>query len=433
MRVMKLALIGLGTVGTGVAKLLRQHQEHLRVQSGASLCLKWAVVRDPRKPRDAPLDGVEVTTELERVLADPEVEIAVELIGGVNPAFEIIARLLRAGKHVVTANKAVLAERGTELFAIARDQERAICFEASVGGGIPIVAGVSENLAANRMLSLAGILNGTSNYILSAMTTDGISYEQALGQAQELGFAEADPTLDVDGTDAAQKLAILSRLAFHSRVDPARIPRRGIQTLGRVDIQNATELGYVIKLLAVARLVEDELRLRVAPTLLHRKHPLGQVRGEYNAIQVVGDAVGDILYAGKGAGMMPTASSVVADILNLAIGRGLPTFQSLALWEDNPPGARFAPDRYLPSRFYLRFTISDQPGTLGRIAGILGEHGISIASVIQREIAEDRIGAPVPLVVVTHQADEGAIHRALRETDALAIVRQPTIYLHIAD
>lgn len=433
MRTVKLALIGLGTVGTGVARLLIEHREHLRDQCGADLELKWIAIRDPRKPRTLLPESARITTDLDVIVDDPEVEIAIELMGTIQPALEAMTALLRSGKHVVTANKAVIAEHGRALFDTARSVERAVCFEASVAGGVPIIAAVGERLAANRILSLAGILNGTSNYILSAMHDEGLGYQTALGQARQKGFAEADPTLDVDGTDAAQKLAILARLAFQSRVDASRISRRGIDRLAEVDIRFASELGYVIKLLAVAQRSDGELLARVAPTLVQKNHPLGQVRGEYNAIQVVGNAVGDTLYFGKGAGMMPTASSVVAGVIDLVVGRAQKTFRSLRLWEENPPGAHCRHDAFLKSRFYLRYSIVDQPGALASIAGILGRHGVSIASVIQHEIPEEESGAAVPLIVMTHVADETAVREALLETDQLPIVREKTVWLHVAD
>lgn len=432
MRTLKLALIGLGTVGTGVARILVEQRDYLRARCGADFAIKWVVVRDANKSRAVTLPEAQFTSDIDAVISDPEVDIAVEVMGSVRPAFEVISALLRAGKHVVTANKAVLAEHGAELFQIAHENERTICFEAAVAGGIPIIAAVGERLLANRIESLSGILNGTSNFILTAMHDSNRSYAEALKEAQDRGFAEADPTLDVDGTDAAQKLAILSRLAFHTTVDASRIRRRGIDGLADADIGYARELGYVIKLLARAQLADGRIHLSVAPTLVAEDHPLGQVRGEYNAIQVVGDAVGDTLYVGKGAGMMPTASSVVAGILDLAIGRGQETFQSQRLWDTEPPGPRFEPDGYLASRFYLRYTIVDRPGTLAKIAGILGSHGIGIASVIQHETSEESIGDAVPLIIMTHLTDEGAVLAALRETDSLEIIQAASVCLHVS-
>lgn len=433
MRNLKLALIGQGTVGTGVARLLIEHAARFQTRCGTRFDVKWVVVRDPRKARPFTIPGATYTSDLRSVLEDRELDAAVELIGGIDPAYDVITQLLKSGKDVVTANKAVLAAHGRKLFEIAHQHGRCICFEASVAGGIPILTAVSESLAANAITRIAGILNGTSNYILSAMHDEGRPYEEALRRAQERGFAEADPTLDVNGTDAAQKLAILARLAFQSRVNPDLVTCQGIDTLSPDDIRYAKELGYVIKLLAVAQTENDKLYLRVSPTLVHEEHPMGKVRGEYNAIEIDGDAVGDTFYFGKGAGMMPTASAVVGNLLDLAVGRAKKTFDCLRLWEEDPPGPVFDPDACLNSRFYLRYTITDQPGRLAQIAQILGKHGIGISSVIQHETGEDSIGAPVPLIIMTHRANEGAMRAALQETDSQQIVHHPTVCLHVAD
>lgn len=430
---MKLAMIGFGTVGAGVAKLLTQRPEHLRSLGVGELELKWIVVRDAAKVRPFDVPGARLTTNLDDVASDPEVEIAVEVAGGVEPARRAIQRMLESGKHVVTANKAVLAEHGRELFEIAARCERAVVFEASVAGGIPILSAVAETLAVNRIQSVMGILNGTCNYVLTAMHDRGASYADALREAQQLGFAEADPALDVSGADSAQKLAILARLAFQSRVDWREIPVRGVDRLDSRDVAFAQELGYVVKLLAQGRVADGRLHLQVAPALVHRDHPLAQVRGEYNAVQVVGDAVGDLFFSGKGAGMMPTASSVLAGVVDLAAGRGQQTFRALRLWAPDPPGPPVSPDADLTSRFYLRFMIRDVPGALANIAGALGEKGISIASVIQHEVPEGDSGAYVPLVIMTHGAPEGPLRAAMAEADALEIVRPASVWMPVAE
>lgn len=430
---MKLAMIGLGTVGAGVAQVLTDRPERFEALGVAAPRLKWVAVRDASKPRPAAPPNAVVTTRLEDLLDDPQVEVVIEVAGGVGPARDAIARALRAGKHVVTANKAVLAEHGLELFQIAKECDRAILFEASVAGGIPILSAVAETLAVNRIQSVSGILNGTCNYILTAMHETGLAYEDALSQAQKLGFAESDPTLDVSGADAAQKLAILARLAFQSRVDWQTIRVRGIDQLASADIAYAQELGYVVKLLAEGRVLDGKLHLHVSPTLVHRRHPLAQVRGEYNAVQVMGDAVGDLFFSGKGAGMMPTASSVAAGVIDLATGRGQKTFRALGLWQSSPPGPEFASEAYLRSRFYLRFAIRDRPGTLAAIAGVLGEHSISIASVIQHEVPEAAHGSYVPLIIMTHEASEGSVREALVSADRLEIVHGPSICLPVTE
>lgn len=433
MRTLKLALFGLGTVGTGVLRLLSERREHLRHHSGVDLQVKWIVVRDIDKAREVPLGGARLTNNYRDAIDDPDIDIGVEVIGGITVAETIVRELLHARKHVVTANKALLATQGRKLFQLAHDQGCVIDFEASVAGGIPLLAAVSQTLLPNMITSVAGILNGTSNFILTSMQERGLGYDTALKQAQEHGFAEADPTLDVDGTDAAQKLALLARLAFHTSVDPSRMRRQGVDTLASADIRYAGELGYIIKLLALAKVHSGELRARVMPTLVRRAHPLAQVRNEYNAVEVIGDAVGDTFFIGKGAGMMPTASSVVANIVDLAIGRSQPTFRASRWWDEQLPGPSFNATAFLPSRFYLRYTIDDRPGTLAQIAGILGSHNASIASVIQHDTSEETVGAAVPLVIMTHQTDEGAVRAALRETDRLEIVREPTVCLPVAE
>ncbi|MBY0586419.1 homoserine dehydrogenase [bacterium] len=429
---LRLAMIGLGTVGTGVAKLLTQRPEHLRSLGVGPLELKTVVVRDPAKSRGIDLGGARLTTDFDSLLADRDIDAVIEVMGGIEPARHRIAALLRAGKHVVTANKAVLAEHGRELFEIAHQSDRSILFEASVAGGIPILAALAETLCVNRIERISGIVNGTCNYILTAMHERGLAYGDALRQAQQLGFAEADPTLDVNGSDAAQKLAILARLAFQSKVDWRSISRAGIDKLDSMDLRFARELGYVIKLLAEGEVVGGKLSLQVTPKLVHQNHPLAQIRGEYNAIQVHGDAVGDLLFSGKGAGEMPTASSVVAGVIDLATGRGQQTFRALRLWETEPAGPHFDPTSQAKSRFYLRFTISDRPGTLARIASILGEHGISIASVIQHETPENKPEQPVPLIIMTHEASDGPVRLSLAEADRLEIARAPSVCLPVA-
>src|SRR4051794_8860001 len=409
-------LLGLGTVGSGVAQLLCERGDRLARRSGRWIDLKWAVVRDPGKPRGVALPDVRVVTDARRVIDDPEVGIVVETMGGTEPALGLILDALAAGKDVVTANKALLAEYGPEVFAQARKFHRAVAFEGSVGGGIPIIQALGVALAANQVQSLAAIVNGTCNFILTSMTRDGVAYDVALRQAQALGYAEADPKLDVDGTDTAHKLAILAQLAFAANVRTERIPRAGIDRLQLADIRYAAELGYTVKLLALAKLSDSGVELRVAPTLVKQGTPLAEVRGPYNAIRVVGDAVGDTLFYGRGAGMLPTASAVVSDMIDVAIGRAALTFDALGLWSEAAPPPRLTPTSQVRSRYYLRFTIADRPGVLATIAHVLGEHGISIASVIQHDPGDDAPkDSPVPLVIMTHMAVEADITTALKE------------------
>jgi homoserine dehydrogenase len=429
-----IGLIGLGTVGTGVARLLTEHPARLARRAGRPFRWKWAVVRDPAKARGVALEGVRVTTEVGRVLDDPEVDVVIETMGGTDPALRYVLAALAAGKHVVTANKALLAEHGAEVFAQARRSGCAVAFEGSVGGGIPIVQALGVALAANQVQSLAAIVNGTCNFILTRMTEDGLSYDEALRQAQQLGYAEADPTLDVDGTDTAHKLAILAQLGFEANVRLDAIPRQGIDRLQSADLKYAGELGYTIKLLALARLSPAGLELRVAPSLVRRGTPLAEVRGPYNAIRVVGDAVGDTLFYGRGAGALPTASAVIGDLIDVATGRaGLPS-RSLTLWSESAPPVSLTPPTRIKSRYYLRFTIADRPGVLARLAQILGDHGISIASVIQHDPGDDApADSPVPLVIMTHLAIQADLHAALEQIDRLEVVHAPSVCLGVED
>jgi homoserine dehydrogenase len=427
----KVAIVGLGTVGSGVARLLLDFGDRTARHAGRTLWLEKAVVRDPHKPRDCELpDGV-LTTDLADVLENREIAAVAHLVGGLEPARTILLKLLEAGKDVVTANKLLLAEHGPELFDRARELGRSIAFEASVAGGIPIVANISTCLSANQIESLHGILNGTSNFILTRMEEQNAGYADALAEAQRRGYAEADPTMDVDGSDAAQKLAILAHLAFGARVHWRDIPRQGIDTLELADLQYARQLGYRIKLLASAELVDGALELHVSPTLVRIGTPLAEVRGAYNAISVVGDAVGRVFFHGLGAGQMPTASAVVADLIDTVVGRTAITFRTLELWSNRD--ARVSPRDYamVPGRFYLRLCVDDHPGVLAEVAGILGRCEISISSVLQLESADG--GDTVPLVIMTHEATEGAMSQALAQIDRLDAVRRETVRLRVQD
>ncbi len=434
MEVFTIGLIGLGTVGGGVARLLLDQRERIARRAGRPVHLKWVAVRDTARPRDIDLEGVRLTDQADRLINDPEVDVVVETMGGTDRALDYILASLAAGKDVVTANKALLAEHAGRIFAQARACGRAVAFEASVGGGIPIVQALGVSLAANQVQAIAAILNGTCNYILTGMTGEGLPYDEALRQAQELGYAEADPTLDVDGTDTAHKLAILAQLAFEADVRLDAIPRQGIDRLQTADLKYAGELGYAIKLLALARLTSAGLELRVAPTLVRHGRPLAEVRGPYNAIRVVGDAVGDTLFYGRGAGAMPTASAVVGDLLEVLTGRSGKTSRLRNLWSETAPEVLLAPADRIRSRYYLRFTIADRPGVLGRLAQILGDRGISIASVIQHDPGDDAPDqSPVPLVIMTHLAVQADLHAALAEIDQLDVVLPPSVCMGVED
>ena len=428
----KVALVGLGTVGTGVARLLLDQGDRTARHAGRTLWLEQIVTRSPERPRDLDLPQGILSSDLRRITSDPEIQCVAVLVGGLEPDRTITLSLLEAGKDVVTANKALLAEHGPELFDRARELGRSIAFEAAVAGGIPIVANISQHLTANQILSLDGILNGTSNFILSQMDEQGTSYEAALREAQRLGFAEADPTMDVDGSDAAQKLAILAHLAFGTRVPWREIPRRGIDTVRDTDMRFAKELGYRIKLLAVAQLVSEGLELHVSPTLVKVGTPLAEVRKAYNAVSIVGDAVGRLSFHGLGAGQMPTASAVVADLIDTVVGRTAITFRTLELWSKR--AARVTARDYdnVRSRYYLRFDVDDQPSVLSEIAGVLGRHQISIASVIQHE-AKAKDQSVVPLVIMTHQTTEGATRSALAAIDKLSCLRSRCVRMRVRE
>ncbi|MEX0936461.1 MAG: homoserine dehydrogenase [Pirellulales bacterium] len=432
MRKTKVAIIGLGTVGTGVARLLLDYGDRTARHAGRTLWLEKAVVQDLARPRDCDLPQGVLTDRLEEVTGNPEIKVVAQLIGGLEPARTIMLKLLESGKDVVTANKALLAEHGAELFDRARELGRSIAFEASVAGGIPIIANISQCLSANQIELLQGILNGTSNFILTEMEAKGADVATAVAQAQELGYAEADPTMDVDGSDAAQKLAILAHLAFGARVHWRDIPRKGIDKLDSADIRYARELGYRIKLLAVARLEAEGLELHVSPTLVKAGTPLAEVRGPYNAINVVGDAVGPVFFHGLGAGRMPTASAVVADMIDTAVGRTAITFRTLELWSNT--NARVTPNDHADARgrFYLRFSVEDHPGVMADITGVLGRHQISIASVLQHEAAHPNENV-VPLVIMTHATTEGATRSACREIDRLSSVRPESVRMWVRD
>jgi len=428
----KVAIVGMGTVGAGVAKLLLDHGDRTARHAGKTLWLEQVVVRDVERPRDVELPEGVLSDDLTRITGDPEIKVVAQLTGGVEPARTIMLKLLQSGKDIVTANKALLAEHGPELFDRARELGRAIAFEASVAGGVPIITNLSQCLSANQTLSLQGILNGTCNFILGEMEEKGAAYEDVLAEAQRLGYAEADPTMDVSGGDTVQKLAILAHLAFGARMNWRDIPCEGIDNFDPADITYANELGYRIKLLAVAELTETGLEMHVSPTLVEIGQPLAEVRENYNAIRVVGDAVGPVFYHGQGAGQMPTASAVVADMIDMAVGRTQITFETLQLWSDRDAPVALCDHAHSMGRYYLRFVVDDHPGVLAQIAGILGENDISIASVLQREAKGDGVNM-IPLVIMTHKASEGSAREAMQQIDQLDSVMEGSVKMRVAD
>jgi homoserine dehydrogenase len=432
MKPAKIAIVGLGTIGSGVAKLLLEHKARVARHAGRPVELVYAVDSDTRRKRNFALPPGLLIDDLDAVLQDQEISVAVELVGGLEPARTIVLKLLESGKDVVTANKALLAEHGRELFDKARELGRSIAFEAAVAGGIPIISAIDECLIANQIESIHAILNGTSNFILTQMEENGTDYAAALAEAQTRGYAEANPVMDVSGSDAAQKLAILAHLAFSAQVNWREIPRRGIDIVAAADMRFAKELGYSIKLLAVAERMPEGLELHVSPTLVRLGTPLAEVRGAYNAIRIVGDAVGRVFFHGLGAGQMPTASAVVSDIVDTILGRMAITFKTLNLWSDGRE-ALIQPRNpaEVLGRYYLRFNVDDRPGVMADIAGILGKHQISIASLIQHENADE--SRSVPLVIMTHSAPEGAMQKALEAIGVLSSVHPGTVRMRVRD
>ncbi|HRK30944.1 MAG TPA: homoserine dehydrogenase [Tepidisphaeraceae bacterium] len=432
-----IALLGYGTVGKGVVQILRDQAARFEQRTGVTFDLRHVVVRDLQKHRsesekaEGVHRGLPFTTDAQAAINDPDVKIVVEVMGGIDPAAKYLADALKLGKHVITANKSLLAEKGPALFATARTHHACIAFEASCGGGIPIVESLTRGLLANRIDALVGIVNGTCNAILTRMTKNGWTYAQALAEAQSLGFAEADPTLDVSGADAAQKLALLAGLAFDARINPRDIHLEGITTLEPLDIKFAGELGYVVKLLAIGeRTTEGKLVLRVHPTLVHHTDVLAEVSGGFNAISVYGNALGHALFYGRGAGSMPTASAVVSDLLSVGIGAAPAAFAKLRIYPDCVEQAMVEPIGDLRSRYYLRLLARDVPGTIAQISNCLGRHGISISAILQRE---DNGGKFVPIVITTHIAIEGNVAAALAEIDQLACIQPATVKLRIID
>ena len=429
-----IALVGCGTVGAATATLLTRDAELLAERTGCRLELRHVVDVDFTRARAIGLDESLFRADLDDALSDERTGAVVELVGGTTIAKDVIARALRAGKHVVTANKALLAHHGPELYALARECGVCVAFEASCGGGIPIVRALCDGLIANRIDALYGIVNGTCNSILSAMTVRGETYAEALSAAQADGLAEADPTLDVSGGDSAHKLAILASLAFGQRVDFDAIPVRGIDTLDLSDVVYAQELGYVVKLLAIAQRRGEGLSLRVRPVFISQEHPLAWVAGAFNAVSVYGHATGHTMHYGRGAGGMPTASAVVADLASVAVGVAPRSFAQLGLWPDRSPQAVQLGVEDIRSRYYFRFMCEDQPGVFAKIADIFGRREISISSVLQYEPDPDAGAAGgVPVIITTHTCVEGNVNKALAEIDALEVIKAPTVCIGILD
>lgn len=430
-RRVRVGLIGFGTIGTGVVRLLQERAKHFRTRLGVPVELARVADVDVKRDRGVVLPKGMLVADGRAIVEDPEIDIVVELMGGYGLAREFALRAIANGKSVVTANKALLAVHGSEIFAAAEAAGVDIGFEASVGGGIPIIRTLREALAGDRNLAVYGIINGTANYILSRMSSEGGDFAEVLVAAQQAGLAEADPTFDVDGIDSAHKLALLIQLAFGSAVRFSDLPVEGIRNITALDIELAREFGYVIKLLAIAKRDGRRIEARVHPTMVPRGHLLADVNGAFNAISVEGEALGSSLYYGQGAGMMPTATAVVADVLeaarNIVAGsRGRVAPLGYPLERQQPLALKPMAD--LETEYYLRFLVDDRPNVLAKIAGVLGEHRISIASVIQRE---NRTGAPVPIVMHTHRARERDLLAALATIAKLKAVRAQPVFLRI--
>ena len=424
-----IGLLGAGVVGSAVASVLLEGKEDLGRKIGGAVRLKKILVRESERQRSFQAPPGVLVTDFREVLNDPDIQIVVELMGGEEPAARYIERLLVAGKHVVTANKEVIAKHGPELSARARSTERQLSFEASVGAGIPIISPLSRDLLANDIRSIRAIVNGTTNYIVTRMAMDHMAFDDALLEAQHLGFAEADPTNDIAGTDAAYKLAILASLAFHTKVVPEDVFREGISSLEAQDFRYSQELGFAIKLLAIAHKENGSLQLRVHPALVPQDHILASIDGAFNAIEVEGDLMGRVLFHGMGAGSESTASAVIGDVIEIARRLNL-DIKPLPM-EENSRSIAIAPMSELVSRYYFRLNVADRAGVLASIAKVLGDRDISIASVIQKDA--DLPTQTADLVVTTHPSREDAVQESIRCMGELDVVRKVSNMVRIED
>jgi homoserine dehydrogenase len=423
-------LLGHGVVGGGVARTLRDKAETIARRVGRPVALRGVLVRDPSRHADA--DWLQITSDPAEVLDDPEVHIISEMMGGEQPAHDYLRRAIANGKHIVTANKEVMAKHGPSIVAAAAAKGLDVAYEASVGGGIPVIGPFKLDLLANDISRVAAIINGTTNYIITRMSTTGLDFGTALKEAQDLGYAEPDPTNDVEGIDAAYKLAILSTLAFHARVHPDQVYREGITGLQPSDFRYARELGYAIRLLAIAKLADGGLEARVHPTLVPAGTMLASVDDVYNAVQVEGDLVGRILFYGRGAGAGPTASAVVADIIDLAQRISGGEIRPTVAAQDDSITVRPMDDVH--SRYYIRLVAADRPGVIAQIAGIFGTRRISLTSVIQKEDVHHGGGdRHAEIVFMTHQAHEASVQQALAEIRQLGVVDQIGSVIRVED
>jgi homoserine dehydrogenase len=431
MEQVNVGIIGFGTVGSGTVEILMKNRDIISARIGAEIVIKRIADLDIASDRGLPISSDLLTTDPMEVILDPSVHIVVELIGGLTHAKDFILKAMEAGKHVVTANKALLAECGGEIYRAAEKYGVSLAYEASVGGGIPVIRSLREGLSANRIQTIMGILNGTSNYILTRMSQNGLPYGKAVEEALRLGYAEDPPTLDVDGTDAAHKLAILVSIVFGVPVPFHSIYREGIDRLTPEDIRFAAEFGYCLKLLAISRIQGDRVEARVHPAMVPLDHIMANVNGVYNAIYLEGDFVGPNLYYGYGAGRKPTGSAVVADLMHLArqirsgVGSLIPPLAHVRPITGN---IAVQPIEELRTSYYLRCSAKDSPGVLSKISGILGKNDISIYSVIQKG---REIGGSVPVVMLTHEAKESSVRKALAQMERLDVLTDKTMTVRV--
>ncbi len=430
MKKVNVGIIGFGTVGSGVVKILRERKAYLAERIGLEIAVKRVCDKDILSRRNVSIDKSILTTDAREIIDNPQIDVVVELMGGLHPAKDFIGEALNKGKHVVTANKALLAAHGQELFTLADEKGKSVYFEASVGGGIPIIKALREGLVANRFSGIFGILNGTSNYILSKMTHDACSFAVALKEAQAKGFAEKDPTLDIEGLDSAHKLVILTYLAFGRFVRLSDVFVEGISHISTADINYAKDLGLQIKLLAIAKKEGDSLEVRVHPTLVPQTHLLASVNGVFNAIYAASDYAGDLLFYGPGAGQMSAASAVVSDIVDMtqAIKAGM--FRATLRTVVDTSIKRVRNPEEFESKYYIRFVTADKPGVLAKIAAILAKSGISIASVTQKE---SRRSTAVPIVIIIHGAKEKNLRAALHQIERLDVVKDKPVAIRIEE
>ncbi|RNC68612.1 MAG: homoserine dehydrogenase [Desulfuromonadales bacterium] len=429
----KVGLLGLGTIGTGVAKLLMTNADLIAAKVGARISLKKIADLDITTDRGIVIPAGMLTTNADEVLSDPEISVVIELIGGYQPAKNFVLKAIENGKHVVTANKALLALHGEDIYPAAARKGVEVLFEAAVGGGIPVISAIRGNMAANNFSTVFGILNGTCNYILTRMTKEGADFADVLRNAQELGYAEADPTFDIEGVDTAHKLALLVSLCFGTRVTFSDIHTEGISSLSAVDIKFAKDFGYKIKLLAIGKRDGDRVEARVHPTMIPISNPLADVDGVFNAIRLTGDFVGPVMFYGRGAGMDPTASAVVGDIIAVSrnIMAGIGRRCAPLGYRDEAVGSlALKPMGEIESKYYIRFSAVDRPGVLAKISGALGKYNISIESMVQ---SARMAGEEVPIVIMTHEALERDVRKALDEIDTFDIITQKSRLIRIED